>query len=36
MYADDGKIFLAFNNIEDQALIQDDINYITLFGVVLI
>ena len=29
MYADDVKIFLAFNNIEDQVLIQDDINYLT-------
>ena len=28
MYADDVKIFLAFN-IEDQVLIQDDINYVT-------
>ena len=29
MCADDVKIFLSFNNIEDQVLIQDDINYLT-------
>ena len=29
MYADDVKIYLLFNNIEDQVLIQDDINYLT-------
>ena len=29
MYADDIKIFLSFNNIEDQVLMQDDINYLT-------
>ena len=26
MYAEDVEIFLAFNDIEDQVLIQDDIN----------
>ena len=29
MYADDVEIILSFNNIEDQELIQDDINYLT-------
>ena len=29
MYADDVKIFLSFNNIDDQGLIQDDISYLT-------
>ena len=29
IYADVVQIFLAFNNIEDQILIQDDINYLT-------
>ena len=29
MYADDVKIYLSFNNIEDQVLIQDDIYYLT-------
>ena len=29
IYADDIKIFLPFNNIEDQEHIQDDISYLT-------
>ena len=29
MYADDVKIFLSFNNINEKVLIQNDINYLT-------
>ena len=29
MYAHDVKIFVSFNNIEEQVLIQNDVNYLT-------
>ena len=29
IYADDIEIFLIINNIEDQVLLQDNINYLT-------
>ena len=29
MYADNIEIFLSYNNIEDQVLIEEDINYLT-------